>query len=71
MTDEELKKSYRNSWILVILAAAFVVGFFAFVLFTAYGAPKSDWDMGAVKFVPSSSDYGEGYYVPPVKGEAP
>ena len=71
MSDEDLKKAYRNGWIMVTLVAVFIVSFFAFVLFSAYGAPKSEWDMGGVKFVPASSDYGEGYYVPPVKGDAP
>ncbi len=64
---ENLKKAYRNAWILVLVATVFIVGFFAFVLYFSFGAPKSDWDMGGVKFVPASSSYGEGYYVPPVE----
>ena len=71
MSDEDLKKAFRNGWILVTVAAAFIVTFFAFVLFVSYDAPKSEWDMGNVDFVPAASDYGEGYYVPPVKGESP
>jgi hypothetical protein len=71
MSTENLKAAYRNAWLLWLGAVAFIVGFFAFVLYFAYSAPRPDWKMGAEKFVPAQSDYGEGYYAPvtaPAKG---
>jgi hypothetical protein len=71
MDPESLKKAFRNGWILVALATAFVIGFFAFTLAVGKDAPKPDWEMGGVPFVPASSDYGNNYYTrpPEVKGE--
>lgn len=71
MSTENLKTAYRNAWLLWLGAVIFIVGFFVFVLYFAYNAPRPDWEMGAEKFVPAQSDYGEGYYAPltgPAKG---
>jgi hypothetical protein len=71
--DLDLKIAFRNGWILWLCAVGFIVGFFLFTLFFALDAPRHSWDMGAEKFVPAQSDYGEGYYAPvtlPEKGGA-
>lgn len=64
MTDASLNKAFRNAWILVALAAVFVllVAFFAFR--TNEPSPKPEWDMGGDRFVPASSNHAEGYYRP-------
>ena len=74
MADADLKRAFRNGYILLCEAFVFVVIFFLFVLRFSLNAPKPGWEMGGQKFVPASSDYGNGYYVLPVKdekGEAP
>ncbi len=65
MKPDELKKAFRNGWILVVLAAMFIIGFFLFTLTVAKDAPKEAWEMGGVPFVPASSTYANDYYVPP------
>ena len=72
MTPEELKKAFRNGWILVVLATAFIIGFFAFTVLFSKDAPKPGWEMGGVSFVPASSPYGNDYHTPApeVKGES-
>ena len=71
MDKASLKKAYRNAWILVLLAAVFIVVVFLFVFRTNENPPERKWNMGGVPFVPASSSYAEGYYSPvdgPVKG---
>ena len=71
MDEAALKKAYRNAWILVALAAVFVVAVVIFVFRTNANPPPRKWDMGGVPFVPASSSYAEGYYSPvdgPAKG---
>ena len=69
---ESLNRAFRNSWILVVVVTVLIIGFFAFTLAFARGAPRSGWDMGGVSFVPASSTYGNDYYTPKpeVKGAA-
>ena len=69
MEDVELKKAFRNGYLLLAAAFVFVVLFFLFVLKFSLHAPKPGWEMGGTKFVPASSDYGNRYWVPPVKAE--
>ena len=64
MDDAALKKAFRNAWILVILAAVFIVAAFLFVLRTNENPPPPKWNMGGVPFVPASSGYAEDYYSP-------
>jgi bacteriorhodopsin len=69
--EASLKKAYRNAWILVVLAAIFVVVVVLFVFRTNKNPPQRTWNMGGVPFVPASSSYAEGYYSPvdaPAKG---
>ena len=63
-TETDLKIAFRNGWLLWLAAVAFILLFFGFVLYFSYHAPKPGWEMGAEKFVPAQSDYGEGYYLP-------
>jgi hypothetical protein len=63
---DDLKKGYRNAWILVALAVVFIIGFFAFTLYFSLDAPREGWEMGGEDFVPARSDKAEGYFVPPV-----
>lgn len=70
MDNASLHKAFRNAWILVALAAVFVllVAFFAFR--TNEPSHEPQWDMGGKSFVPASSNHADGYYSPveaPVK----
>ena len=64
--SDDLKKAFRNGWILLAAAVIFIVGFFAFTLFFSLKAPKPGWEMGGEDFVPARSDKAEGYFVPPI-----
>jgi hypothetical protein len=73
MHEASLKKAFRNAWILVVLAAVFVLVVALFVFRTNENPPQRSWRMGGVPFVPASSSYAEGYYSPvdaPAKGSA-
>ena len=70
MTDASLSKAFRNAWILVALAALFVLLVAWFVYRTNEPGRAPEWDMGGERFVPASSNHAEGYYSPveaPVK----
>ena len=62
MQQKELKKAFRNAWILWALAVAFIVALSLFVRKTNQNPPPQEWDMGGKSFVPASSTYGNGYY---------
>ena len=64
MTEVSLNKAFRNAWILVGLAALFIllVAFFAFR--TNEPSHQPQWDMGGDRFVPASSNHATGYYSP-------
>jgi hypothetical protein len=62
--ETDLKIAFRNAWLLWFVAVAFIVLFFAFVIYFSYHAPREGWDMGGKRFVPAQSDEGEGYYLP-------
>jgi hypothetical protein len=66
MEQQQLKKAYRNAWILLALVTAFVVLFFLFTVKANEEHPAVEWDMGGVEFVPASSTYANGYYTEPV-----
>ena len=71
MDNAALKKAFRNAWILVVLAAVFIVVVVLFVYRTNANPPEPEWNMGGVPFVPASSNHAEGYYSPvdgPTKG---
>ena len=64
MDERGLKKAYRNGWLLVLAALAFVVLVVAYALKTNEPAPTPSWNMGGKPFVPASSTYGNGYWSP-------
>lgn len=64
MDREQLKKAYRNAWILLLIVTAFVLVFFWLTLRTNEDHPPVEWDMGGVDFVPASSTYANGYHAP-------
>ena len=55
MADADLKRAFRNGYILLCVAFVFVVIFFLFVLRFSLNAPKPGCEMGGQKFVPASS----------------
>jgi len=71
MSDEmdraQLKKAYRNAWILLLILSAFVLAFCWFTFRVSEDHPPVGWDMGGVRFVPASSKYANGYYAPAAK----
>jgi hypothetical protein len=63
--DKDLRRGFRNAWILTLLGALYVVAFF-YLAWTRNTPPHPEaWDMGGKPFVPASSPYAEGYYVKP------
>ena len=62
MTDDKIKKGFRNAWILVVAALIFILVSFLFVWKTNENQKEPSWRMGDVPFVPASSHYGNGYY---------
>ena len=64
MDDKTLKSGYRRGWLLWGLAVLFIVVFFMFVLDKNEPGKKTEWDMGGKSFVPASSPYANGYYLP-------
>ena len=64
MDDNELKKGFRNAWILAVIAAVFVVVFFLFTVKMNTPAVEVTWKMGGTPFVPASAMSADGYYKP-------
>jgi len=64
MDKEQLRKAYRNAWILLLVVVAFLFVFFVFTLRINEDHPPVEWDMGGVEFVPASSIYANGYHAP-------
>jgi hypothetical protein len=62
MERAQLKRAYRNAWILLLIVALFTVLFFLFTVDANRDHPDVTWDMGGVPFVPASSVYANGYY---------
>ena len=59
-----LRRATGRTWILVLLAAVFVIASAFFVFQTNSKAPSPKWEMGGVPFVPASSKYANGYWSP-------
>lgn len=64
MNTNVLKKGYRNAWIITLGSLIFIVAATVFVMRMHLPEPEVTWDMGGKPFVPSSSQYGEGYHEP-------
>jgi len=69
LDDTTLKRAFRNGWLLLLAAMAFVVLVFVFTLESNTPAPAPAWDMGGEPFVPASSHTADGYFVPPAAGQ--
>ncbi len=64
MTDNDLKRGYRNAWILTLLGVVYIFLFLAFATATNMPGSEVRWNMGGTGFVPASSAEAEGYYLP-------
>jgi hypothetical protein len=64
MEEKELSKAYFNSYILVLVGIAYVIGMLALALKTNLPEPKVHWNMGGTQFVPAAADEARGYYAP-------
>ena len=64
MDDSELKRGFRNAWVLTLVAAIFVAAFALFVWKMNTPAEPVTWRMGGTPFVPSSSIAADGYDKP-------
>ena len=61
MDDKELKRGYRNGWILTLLLILLVALWTWFTMTTNAKEVKPHWVMGGRDFVPGASAYGMGY----------
>jgi hypothetical protein len=68
MDDMELKRGFRNAWVLTLVAAVFLVVFLLFTVKMNTPDPAVTWKMGGTPFVPASAMSADGYHkpVPPV-----
>ena len=64
MDDRELRRAFRNAWILTIVAAVFIVLFALFTFRTNQVEAPERWDMGGTAFVPASAPSAQGYHLP-------
>ncbi len=64
MDANALRKSYRNAWMLTLAAAVFILLAFLFTLLANTPGRPAGWNAGGMPFVPASSPYAEGYYLP-------
>ncbi len=64
MKDGEFKRATRKTWIIVVLAALFVILFTWFAFTMNVDEKPAGWDMGGVEFVPASSRHADDYYEP-------
>jgi len=68
MDQQTLKRAYRNAWIVLLIAILISVAFFWLALRTNEPPVEPEFEMGNVPFVPASSTYAEGYYLPVEEG---
>ena len=61
-SDRELRKGYRNAWILTALGIVYIVVFLLLALWTNRPEAPPAWDMDGTPFVPASAVEAEGYY---------
>jgi hypothetical protein len=69
MLERDRKRGIRNAWILTLLGAVYIVLFNLLAVRTNLPEPEVKWRLGAEAFVPASSHYAEGYYLPVVEDE--
>ena len=63
-SDAQLKRGFRNAWVLAAIAAVFVVVFLLFTVKMNTPATPVTWKMGGTPFVPASAMSADGYYRP-------
>lgn len=64
MDEKELKRGYRNAWILTLLLILLVAGWTWFTMVTNADEVPPHWAQGGRDFVPGESAYGMGYQTP-------
>lgn len=64
MQEKDLKRGYRNAWLLALLGVVYIVIFYALATATSLPEPEVQWNMGGAEFVPASSPEAEGYHLP-------
>ena len=69
MEKKELSRAYSNSYLLVLVGIAYVIGMLALILKTNFPEPEVQWNMGGTQFVPAASDEARGYYAPVEAGQ--
>ena len=61
-SEKELRRGYRNAWILTGLGILYIVAYLALAFWTNQPEKAPTWDMDGTPFVPASSVEAEGYY---------
>lgn len=69
MDDKQLKRGYRNGWILTLLLILLVAGWTWFTMVTNEDEVEPHWAQGNRDFVPGESAYGMGYHTPTPRPE--
>jgi hypothetical protein len=64
MQDREFKRATGRAWLLVAVAALFIILFTLFAFRVNRDEKTPRWDMGGVEFVPASSRYADDYHEP-------
>ncbi len=64
MDEKQLKRGYRNGWILTLLLILLVAFWTWFTMVTNADEVEPAWVMGDRPFVPGESAYGMGYHTP-------
>jgi hypothetical protein len=64
MEERELKRGFRNGWILVLLLLALIAAWTAFTIWTNRDEVPPHFVPGGRDFVPGESPYGMGYRTP-------
>lgn len=67
MDDKELKRGYRNGWILTGILLILIVLWTWFTIATNTPEVAPVWVQGGRPFVPGESNYGMGYETPTPK----
>lgn len=64
LDDKQLRRGYRNAWLLAALSVLFVAAFAYFTIAINTPEPEVKWDMGGKPFVPASGPEASGYFAP-------
>jgi hypothetical protein len=61
-SEKDLRKGYRNAWVLTGLGILYIVVYLLLALWTNLPEKAPGWDMDGTPFVPASAVEAEGYY---------